>query len=259
MPAPETQMLIDMVEKKTGYGVSILVDDTITTHAGMVSATPLSPMHTIKVNPEYEKYGDYLIALQCAMLLIKWGDPNRIPDFSVSDEKSEELIRKFAGLTEKQGLSPEAAGQYARMIVTGVLQQLNSIPIQMISMDMISELCPRLWDLQQESVRNEIREASRNFSKRIRKMTPKDIFDQNASMNTAYAIRYSRISGNRTVLMPYRSLGYINKGNLLIQAYEQVIQKDDPDRYTETVDSWAKMLKMDDWYGWRYRKGVSDE
>ena len=259
MPASETQMLMDMVEKKTGYGVSILVDDTITTHAGMDSATPSRPMHIIKVNPSYEKFGDYLIALQCAMLLIKWGDPNRIPDFAVTDAISKELVQKFAGLTEKQGLTAEAASQYAGMIVTGVLQQLNSIPIQMISMDMISELCPGLWEFQQESVRNEIREASRNFSKRIQKMTPKMIFDQNASMNAAYAIRWSQISGNRTLLMPYRSLGYINKGNRLIQAYDEIAQKPDPDRYTETVDSWAKILKMDDWYEWRYRKGVSDE
>ena len=55
MPLPDTQMLIDKVEKKTGYGVSIVVDDKITTHAGMVSASSLSPMHTIKVNRSFAK------------------------------------------------------------------------------------------------------------------------------------------------------------------------------------------------------------
>ena len=60
MTSPETQALIDMVEKKTGYGVSILVDDSISTHAGMISATSLTPMHIVKVNPKYEKYGEQL-------------------------------------------------------------------------------------------------------------------------------------------------------------------------------------------------------
>ena len=259
MTSPETQMLMDMVEKKTGYGVSILVDDKISTHAGMVSATSLTPMHIVKVNPKYEKYGDYLIALQCAMLLIKWGDPNRIPDFVVLNDKAKSLLEKFSNLTKKQGVPSEAANEYAKMIVTGVLQQLNSIPIQIISMDMITELCPGLQDLQRESVNNEMREASRSFSKRIRKMTPKAIFDQNVSMNAAYAIRWSQISGNKTVLLPYRSLGYINKGNRLIDIYAAEVQKSDPDRYIGIVDGWAMILKMDDWYEWRYRKGGSDE
>ena len=259
MVAPDTQKIMDMVEEKTGYSVSVLVDDKITTHASMVSANSSVPMHLVKVNPKYEKYGDYLVALQCAMLLIKWGDPNRIPDFVVLNDKAKSLLEKFSNLTKKQGVPSEAANEYAKMIVTGVLQQLNSIPIQIISMDMITELCPGLQDLQRESVNNEMREASRSFSKRIRKMTPKAIFDQNVSMNAAYAIRWSQISGNKTVLLPYRSLGYINKGNRLIDIYAAEVQKSDPDRYIGIVDGWAMILKMDDWYEWRYRKGGSDE
>jgi len=38
MAAPDTQKMMDLVEEKTGYRVSVLVDDTITTHASMVSA-----------------------------------------------------------------------------------------------------------------------------------------------------------------------------------------------------------------------------
>ena len=71
MVAPDTQKIMDLVEQKTGFGVSVLVDDKITTPAGMVSARFSVPMHLVKVNPKYEQYGDYLVALQCAMLLIK--------------------------------------------------------------------------------------------------------------------------------------------------------------------------------------------
>jgi hypothetical protein len=256
MTSPDTQTLMNMVEEKTGYGVSIIVDDKITTHSGMASATSLQPMHLIKINPKYEKYGDYLVAVQCAMLLIKWGDPNRIPDFGIINDKAEALVKEFTEMTKNQGLPSHAANEYARMVVTGVLQQLNSLPMQMISMDMVSNLCPGLHDQQKESVNNELREASRSFSKRIQKATPKPIFDRNASMNAAYAIRWSQISGSKSVLLPYRSLGYINKGNRLHEIYKAVMNKSDPERYTEVVDGWAKVLQMEDWYEWKYRNGV---
>ena len=222
MGSAGTQKMIGLVKEKTGYGVSIIVDKDIQTHASMVSASTRSPMHVIRVNPTYEKYGDYLVAVQCAMLLIKWGDPNRIADFVVRNEKANLLINEYSEDIVKKGFSSDAATQYARMIVTGVLQQLNSIPIQMLSMDMVDNLCPDLKDLQEESVKNELREATRSFSKKIQKATPKSIFDKNASMNAAYAYKWSLISGNRSVLLPFKSLGYVNKGRKLADIYEEM-------------------------------------
>ena len=96
MTSPDTQMLMDMVKEKTGYDVSIVGDSSITTHSGMRPASPSQPMHLIRINPKYEKYGDYQVALQCAMLLVKWADPDRIPEFAVRDEKAESLIATFS-------------------------------------------------------------------------------------------------------------------------------------------------------------------
>jgi len=256
MVAPDTQKIMDMVEEKTGYSVSVLVDDKITTHASMVSANSSVPMHLVKVNPKYEKYGDYLVALQCAMLLIKWGDPERIPDFVVLNDKAGSLTSKFAKLSKRRGVPPEAALEYANMIVSGILQQLNSLPTQIISMDMITELCPDLRSLQEESVNTELREITAIFTKQIRKTTPKPIFDRSAAMNSAYTIKWTKITGDKTALLPYQSLGYMNRGEQLLGIYEAVSKKNDPDRYIETVDGWAKILKMDTWYEWRFRKGT---
>lgn len=250
---------MNMVEEKTGFGVSIVVDDSISTHSGMISASHARPMHLIQVNPKYEKYGDYLVAIQCAMLLVKWADPARIAEFAVRDEKAKSLIATFSGQAQEQGLSPLAANDYIKMTVSGLLQQLNSMPSQLICMDMITELCPGLEAIRKEYVSNELSELSRSFSKRIRQMTPKGIFDRNAAMNAAYAIKWSRISGSRSVLLPYRSMGFINKGTLLIDAYEENARKPDPDRHVDIVDSWAGILKMEDWYVWRFRKEEGNE
>lgn len=127
MASPDTQMLMDRVKERTGYGISIVGDSSISTHSAMVSASQRQPMHLIKINPKYEKYGDYLVALQCAMLLVKWADPDRIPEFAVRDEEAESLIATFSNEALKQGLSPAVANDYVRMIVSGILQQLNSI------------------------------------------------------------------------------------------------------------------------------------
>ncbi len=259
MTSPDTQTLLDKVENKTGYRVSIVVDGSISTHSGMVSASQPRPMHLIKINPKFEKYGDYLVAIQCAMLLVKWADPDRIAQFAVRNEKAESLIATFSNEAQAQRLTPEAANDYVRMIVPGLLQQLNSVPIQLICMDMITELCPGLEAIRKEYVSSDLVEHSRAFSKRIRKMTPKGIFDRNAAMNAAYAIKWSRISGSRTSLLPYRSMGYINKGTILLDAYEENARKRDPDRHVEIVNSWARILEMEDWYEWQFRKEGRDE
>ena len=254
MAAPDTQKMMDLVEEKTGYKVSVSVDNTITTHASMVSASSSVPVHMVKVNPKYEKYGDYLVAVQCAMLLIKWGDPERIPDFAILDKNVAYLQNKFAKQVVAKGMPVDTARQYANMIVMGILQQLNSLPIQIISMDIIADLCPGLHLLQEESVNNEMREASAVFTPQVKKLSPKEIFDRNAVMNAAYAIKWSRVSGDTMVLLPYRSLGYLTRGEKLLEKYEVLSTKKDPDRYIETVDAWAKDLQMETWYEWHYRK-----
>jgi hypothetical protein len=254
MAGSDAQKMMDLVEEKTGYKVSISVDDTITTQASMISARSSLPMHVIKVKPQFEKYGDYLVAVQCAMLLIKWAEPARIPDFAILNSKMDYLQKKFAGQASAKGLPSDTAHQYASMIVAGILQQLNSTPIQILSMEMITELCPGLHLLQEESVKNEMREASDAFTPQIQKITPKEIFDRNASMNAAYAIKWSRLSGDTMALLPYQSLGYIKLGEKLIEEYESLSTKKNPDRYVETVDAWAKELRMETWYEWHYRK-----
>jgi hypothetical protein len=69
MTSADTEMMMNLVAEKTGYGVSLLIESDIPTWSSMVSASKDSPRHVIKVNPEYSKYGDYLVAVQCAILM----------------------------------------------------------------------------------------------------------------------------------------------------------------------------------------------
>ena len=76
MAHPELTKVFKLVEERTGYPVSVVGDPSLDTMAGMRAATAAAPVHLVKVNPDYEQVGNYLIALQCAMLLVKWHNPN---------------------------------------------------------------------------------------------------------------------------------------------------------------------------------------
>jgi len=256
MTAAKVKRLMALVKKKTGYEVSMDLDDSISTRAATISATDFFPMHLVKVHPEYERYGDYLVALQCAFLLIKWGKPKQIPEFTPLADPVRPLIKKTARMVENKGFDPETASRFAGTVVGGVLQQLNSMPIQLIGMEMVAELSPALKPLQAEAVENEFQEISGNFNKDVKEIIPKVIFDRVASMNSAYALRWSQLSGNENILLPYRSDGFMARGKKLICLYELKAKGADPDRYVEIVDGWAKILKMDHMYVWNYRKAA---
>jgi len=48
-------------------------------HAQMISARPESPVHMIRVNASQRSFADYIVAVQCGMLLILWSVPKRFP------------------------------------------------------------------------------------------------------------------------------------------------------------------------------------
>lgn len=48
----ETQHMIDLVERQTGYRVTVDVISSIYEHAQMISARPKAPAHIIRVNAD---------------------------------------------------------------------------------------------------------------------------------------------------------------------------------------------------------------
>ena len=58
MSNPDTQHMIDLVERQTGYRVTVDVIPGIYEHAQMISARPGAPAHLIRVNVDYRQYAD---------------------------------------------------------------------------------------------------------------------------------------------------------------------------------------------------------
>jgi hypothetical protein len=242
--------LLGVVERQTGYAVAITRGD-IRTHSAMVSASLDQPVHAVYINPQYEKWGDYLAAMQCAMLLIKWADPTRIPDFGLDKQVVTLHVQRIA--RKVKGLPASSAVQYAHMVVTGLLQQVNSVPMQMMAMEICRKHCPSLWTQQQESVANELREMAGVLAKRVREMSPKEIYERSVAINAAYVYNWAEESGDHSVTLPYEALGYSKMGVELLNAY-RAVDRDSKDSYPVAVDAWAHMLDIVGWYTWSYRK-----
>ena len=109
----DTQHLIDLVERQTGYRVTVDVISGIYEHAQMISARPGTPAHVIRVNADYRQHADYIVAVQCGMLLVLWSDPTKVPGMAFEKSKCGYLADKWAKtkpLADREGFgvgSPE--------------------------------------------------------------------------------------------------------------------------------------------------------
>jgi hypothetical protein len=212
-------------------------------------------MHRIDVNEKYHKLGDYIVAVQCAMLLVKWANPEKIASFVVRDEKMNYLVDKYSKHTALSKLPSDAVRQYARLIAHGLMNQLQSQPIEMMAIAYCRQNCPGLVDLQNEAVVASLREATASLSPQIRETSPPEVFEKNATMNAAFAINWARLTGSDVAVLPFKTLGFYEKGQDLFRIYE-TIPDNDPDRYVKNVDGWAQMLQLVSLYEWRYRKAA---
>ena len=249
----ELKRLMDRVKDATGYPVTVVGDSEMSTHSRMVAATPAQPVHAVFVNPKQERFGDYLVALQCAMLLAKWAEPGKVADFTVRSDKLDYVVERVAKKVEGRGLDAASSARYAGMVAGSLLQQLNSLPLQMLSIEFLREACPELSASQGGlSGRQELQDMSKVLAKEIKDFSPAEIYERNVAMNAAFALFWSRLAGDSVCALPYKVMGYAAKGERLLAAYD-AIDKSSPARHRAVVDAWSNELKMQYWYEWKAR------
>ena len=249
----ELQKLMERVKAATGYPVSITGDSEMATHSRMVAATAAQPVHAVFVNPKQERFGDYLVALQCAMLLAKWAEPGKVANFTIRSDKLDYVAEKIAKKVEGKGLDAQSSAQYARMVAQSLLQQLNSLPLQMLSIEFLRETCPVL-SVEQGALsgRQELQDMSKVLDRQIKDFSPAEIYERNVAMNAAFALFWSRLAGDSVCVLPYKVMGYAAKGERLLAAYDG-IDKASPSRHRAAVDAWAAELTIQNWYEWKAR------
>jgi len=96
MPSKAVALIIEKTEAITGYKVTVSKQENLQTSASMIPARSENPYHIILINPKYEKASNYLVAIQCLMLLEKRDEDGNIYDFAIRDATVERLGRKAA-------------------------------------------------------------------------------------------------------------------------------------------------------------------
>ena len=249
MSNADTQHMIDLVERQTGYRVTVDVISGIYEHAQMISARPEAPVHLIRVNADRRQHADYIVAVQCGMLLVLWSDPTKVPGMAFEKSKCDYLAGKWAKTKQLAALPAETAATTANFYVEGLLKQLNSTPLEIRVANLCYESCPSLRDMQAESFNAHLRGISEAFSPKIKERAPQEGFQKNVAMNAALALNWARLSGSRLCLLPYESTGHLDAGQKLLDAVDAPPAQTS-ENHLRTVDAWAEQLSLRTLYHW---------
>jgi len=139
-------------------------------------------------------------------------------------------------------------------IVKGLLQQLNSMPCEILAAEHCYREHQSLRTEQEYAINEELGVNKSALSLKIKSTMPADIFDKNAIMNATFALWWGKLTEQMQVFTPYNTLGYHEKAENLINLLDQV-HISDKNQYQQLVNLWAEQLGLSDNYEWLIRKG----
>lgn len=252
-PADETTKLIALVEKETGYRVTVGTTDKSAADAEMISAAPEHPVHVINVSSRSLAVADYVVAVQCAMLLAMWSHPQGVPVFEPVPEKLGYAIRKAAGFRGLAKLPVALAEQTSKNMVIGLLHQLRSTPGELFAMEYCHRECPGLRAQQAEAIARALQRNTGSLKPEIREMAPPDIWLNNQILCTALARGWCDLAGDDASMLPYKSIGVEGKAQKLVESWRNS-QGSFGERNVEAVDRWAGELGLRSLYAWTFRR-----
>ena len=252
MNSAGTKQLIAQVEQTTGFKVVVDTIDDISEHAQVISARPELPVHSIRVSKAKLAHADYIVAAQCAMLLRLWSNPARIPVFSPSPEKFRYFADRAATAKPLSQFPAKLAQQTSVRLTQGLLNQLRSMPTEILAIRDCWTQCPDLREMQADTVETELRLLSETFAPKIRSFAPEQVWKSNVSMSAAYALNWSELCGSPFAMLPYQSAGF---GEVAKKLLAEVSSRPDKtsELYTQAVDAWAQHLGLRALYAWEYR------
>ncbi len=255
MNSAGTKELIAQVEQTTGFKVIIDTIDDISEDAQMISARPELPVHTIRVSKAKLPTAEYVVAIQCAMLLRIWSDPKRIPVFSPIPEKVRYLADRTASSKPISQLPAKLAQQTSVRFAEGLLNQLRSMSIEILTIRDCHAQCPDLHHMQADAVEAQLRRLSENFAPKVRSMAPEAVWRNNVSMSSAYALNWSKLTDSPLAMLPYQSAGFSDTAAKLLTELDTREAKTSA-LYTQAVDAWAEHLGLRTLYRWEFRNGL---
>lgn len=252
-PAKETARLVALVEQETGYRVTVGTTNNSKADAEMISAAPGHPVHLINVSTRCLPVADYIVAVQCVMLLTMWSHPKGVPVFEIIPEKIEYAIRKAACCRGLAKLPQALSEQTARNMVLGMLHQLISTPPELIAMEYCHRECPGLRGQQADALAQSLRRNTGNLRAEIKEMAPPEIWTANQTLCASLARGWCDLVEDEIAMLPYNSVGVEDTAQKLLGIYRSV-RGTMGERSVGTVDRWADELRLRSLYAWTFRK-----
>ena len=247
----DTQTILNQLEQTTGKPVTLLPDPALPVQATIKAAKGSAPAHFLSYKPSLSGI-DYAIAFQCAFLLRIYQVPLEVRfDFGSEKEGRDSVYKSLSGPsgTLKPYKLPEAAIQTVTdQVFDGLMTQVRSLPIGMRVDAWLREHHPGLNAQQEQSFAAQQAIAAQALSPNVRNMMPPTIFSANAAMNAAYALFCDRLLGRPLYGVAYRSTGFADRGQALLDLWDQISPDAEHDR--TLVDTWGNELGLTDWYRW---------
>ena len=248
----ETKRLLNQVEEQTGYRVTIGTTDKAIGDAEMITAANGHPVHLINVSDRKLSFSDYIIAVQCSMILTMWSHPDGVPQFRTFPEKINNAAREAANFSGLSIISKSQALQMVTSMFNGLMHQLLSTPSELIALEYCYNECPSLRQMQAEAVNANLRRNTESLKPEIKTITPPDIYEKNQIMCAALARFWCGVTNSMLPSIPYQSIGVDYRGNLLLQKFLKA-EGSLGERSVSVVDAWAMDLELHDYYEWKFR------
>jgi hypothetical protein len=249
---PDAGRLIALVEKQTGYRVTLGTTEGLATDAQMISASASNPAHLINISTRSLAVADYVTAVQCVMLLTMWSHPRGVPQFEPIEERVDQAVREAAQSPRLAKYSKEAAAKTANSLVTGLLLQLRSTPSELIAMEYIRRECPSLHRQQADTVNAILRRNSQGLKPEVKEFAPAEILEKSLLLCAVVALLWGQISGSTAAMLPYKSIGLDTKAEELLADF-RAVPGELGERSQAVVDAWAEKLQLLELYEWTFR------
>jgi hypothetical protein len=237
------------VEEATGRPVVVQTDTSLGTLLAKVKMARGSvPAHFVTYNPTTGA-ADYAICLECGYLLRMFKVPES-ERFSLGADSQgrQEAEVLVAGHLKKKGMAPpkEILLGMVERFVTGLVQQLRSMPIGLRVDAWIRQCYPDLEQQQKKGVVRQLNDNAASLKPEVRQFAPAKIIDANISMNAAFALFWSRTWADPLLAVPYKSSGHLAAGEKLLRMLNEL--PDDPASDRMLIEAWGSQVGLTGWY-----------
>lgn len=246
-----TQRIIGELEEFTGKPVNLVPNTALPVSTTIKAARGSAPAHFLSYKPGIQGL-DYAVAYQCSFLLRTYQLlPEERFDFLGKEDGRESVYKSLGGLNgtlKAYNLPAAAVRTMTDQVFDGIMTQIRSLPVGMRVDAWLRETYPGLNAQQELSLAAQQAQAAQGLSPQVRAMMPPTIFSANAAMNAAYALFCDRLLGRPLYGVPYRSTGFADRGQALLDLWDQMSADAAHDR--ALVDAWGNELGISDWYTW---------